>query len=111
MREESQAPLQSAEFDALAQMLGSAGLPLESGHLLDKAFDGQPLSMLRVGRAGGPVIAEMRGGRYSEPSKLTVGQFFETWLSHVKPQVTPRTTSAIVNSFGKTSFPQSARSV
>jgi len=33
----------------------------------------------------------MRGGRYSEPSKLTVGQFFETWLSHVKPQVTPRT--------------------
>jgi hypothetical protein len=53
----------------------------------------------------------MRGGRYSEPSKLTVGQFFETWLSHVKPQVTPRTTSAIVNSFGKTSFPQSARSV
>jgi hypothetical protein len=62
MREESQAPLHSAEFDALAQMLGSAGLPLESGHLLDKAFDGQPLSMLRVGRAGGPVIAEMRGG-------------------------------------------------
>jgi hypothetical protein len=57
------------------------------------------------------LIAEMRGGRYSEPSKLTVGQFFETWLSHVKPQVTPRTTSAIVNSFGKTSFPQSARSV
>jgi integrase len=37
------------------------------------------------------LISEIRGGRYSEPSKLSFGQFLETWLSHVKPQITPRT--------------------
>lgn len=37
------------------------------------------------------LIAEMRGGTYVEPSRTTVAQYLETWLDHVKTQVTPRT--------------------
>jgi integrase len=37
------------------------------------------------------LISEIRGGCYSEPSKVTVGQFMESWLAHVKPRVTPKT--------------------
>ncbi len=37
------------------------------------------------------LITEMRGGGYVEPSKLTLSQFFERWLRHVKPNVSPRT--------------------
>jgi integrase len=33
----------------------------------------------------------MNGGTYVEPSKITVLQFFERWLRHIKPNVSPRT--------------------
>jgi integrase len=37
------------------------------------------------------LISEMRGGTYVEPSKLTLSQFIERWLRHIKPNVSPRT--------------------
>src|SRR2546429_1670570 len=37
------------------------------------------------------LISEMSGGIYLEPSKITVVQFFERWLRHVKSNVSPRT--------------------
>ncbi len=37
------------------------------------------------------LVTEMEGGSYAEPTKTTVGQFLETWLGHVKAQVTPKT--------------------
>ncbi|MCT8999212.1 site-specific integrase [Chelativorans intermedius] len=37
------------------------------------------------------LIAEMRGGTYVEPSKVTIAKHLETWLDHMKSQVTPRT--------------------
>lgn len=37
------------------------------------------------------LIAEMSTGAYVEPSKLTVAQFLERWLTHIKPNVSPRT--------------------
>jgi integrase len=41
--------------------------------------------------ACGKLIAEMSSGAYVEPSKLTLSQFFERWLKHIKPNVSPRT--------------------
>jgi integrase len=37
------------------------------------------------------LIAAVNGGTYLEPSKLTVGQFLERWLEHIKPLISPRT--------------------
>src|SRR6476620_7360299 len=37
------------------------------------------------------LISEVSGGAYIEPAKITVGQFFERWLEHIKPKVSPRT--------------------
>ena len=37
------------------------------------------------------LISELNGGLYIEPSKITVGQFLDRWLEHVKPLVSPRT--------------------
>lgn len=37
------------------------------------------------------LISEMQGGDYAEPSKVTLLQFFERWLKHIKPNVSPRT--------------------
>jgi integrase len=37
------------------------------------------------------IISDMRDGSYVEPSKLTLSQFFERWLKHIKPNVSPRT--------------------
>lgn len=37
------------------------------------------------------LISEMKGGAYVEPSKLTLAKFFERWLNHVRPNVSPRT--------------------
>jgi integrase len=37
------------------------------------------------------IITEMRSGAYVEPSKVTLSQFFERWLRHIKPNVSPRT--------------------
>ncbi len=37
------------------------------------------------------LISEMKGGAYVEPSKLTLSNFFERWLKHVMPNVSPRT--------------------
>ena len=37
------------------------------------------------------IISEMRDGSFVEPSKLTLSQFFERWLTHIKPNVSPRT--------------------
>jgi integrase len=37
------------------------------------------------------LVSEMSGGGYVEPSKLTVLQFFDRWLKHIKPNVSPRT--------------------
>lgn len=33
----------------------------------------------------------MNGGSYVEPTKTTLAQFFERWLKHIKPNVSPRT--------------------
>jgi integrase len=37
------------------------------------------------------LISEMSGGSYLEPSKITLIQFFERWLRHIKSNVSPRT--------------------
>jgi len=37
------------------------------------------------------LVTEMRDGSYVQPSKLTVSQFFDRWLKHIKPNVSPRT--------------------
>jgi len=37
------------------------------------------------------LISELNGGLYIEPVKITVGQFFDRWLEHIKPLVSPRT--------------------
>jgi len=37
------------------------------------------------------LIAELNGGLYIEPAKITVGQFLDRWLEHTKPLVSPRT--------------------
>lgn len=37
------------------------------------------------------LVVQMKGGDYVEPSKLTLSQFFERWLKHIKPNVSPRT--------------------
>jgi integrase len=37
------------------------------------------------------LITEMGNGDYVEPSKVTLAQFFERWLTHIKPNVTPKT--------------------
>src|SRR5258705_10072937 len=36
------------------------------------------------------LISEMSGGSYLEPSKITVVQFLERWLRHIKANVSPR---------------------
>src|SRR5262249_40213271 len=37
------------------------------------------------------LITEISAGSYVEPSKITLLQFFERWLKHIKPNVSPRT--------------------
>src|SRR5262249_15709482 len=37
------------------------------------------------------LITEMSRGDYVEPSKTTLAQFFDRWLKHIKPNVSPRT--------------------
>jgi integrase len=37
------------------------------------------------------LVTETNGGTYVEPSKVTLLQFFERWLRHIKPNVSPRT--------------------
>lgn len=37
------------------------------------------------------LISETKSGEYVEPSKLTLAQFFDRWLKHIKPNVSPRT--------------------
>ena len=37
------------------------------------------------------LITEMESGDYVEPSKMTLADFFERWLRHIKPNVSPRT--------------------
>jgi integrase len=37
------------------------------------------------------LIVEMQRGTYVEPSKITLAQFFDRWLKHIKPNVSPRT--------------------
>jgi integrase len=37
------------------------------------------------------LVTETRDGSYIEPSKQTVSQFFDRWLKHIKPNVSPRT--------------------
>ena len=36
------------------------------------------------------LISELQGGGYIEPAKVTLAQFLERWLSHIKSQVSPR---------------------
>lgn len=36
------------------------------------------------------LISATKDGSYIEPSKITVAQFLDRWLDHVKPQVTPK---------------------
>jgi integrase len=36
------------------------------------------------------LISEMQGGGYIEPARLTLAQFLDHWLSHIKSQVSPR---------------------
>lgn len=37
------------------------------------------------------VITELQGGTLLEPNKITVAEYAERWLEHVKPNVSPRT--------------------
>jgi integrase len=37
------------------------------------------------------LITDMDSGEYVEPSKVTLAQFFERWLKHIKANVAPRT--------------------
>lgn len=37
------------------------------------------------------LITDTESGAHIEPSKLTVAQFFDRWLKHVRPNVSPRT--------------------
>jgi hypothetical protein len=37
------------------------------------------------------LITEMETGEYVEPSKVTLAEFLERWLKHIKPNVAPRT--------------------
>jgi hypothetical protein len=37
------------------------------------------------------LVTEMESGDYPEPSKVTLAGFFERWLRHIKPNVSPRT--------------------
>jgi integrase len=37
------------------------------------------------------LISEISGGSYLEPSKISLAQYFERWLRHIKPNVSPRT--------------------
>ena len=37
------------------------------------------------------LIAELQGGAYLEPAKVTLGQFLDRWLEHMSTQVSPRT--------------------
>jgi len=37
------------------------------------------------------LIAELDAGRYIEPSKTTVADYFTKWLAHVEPHVSPKT--------------------
>jgi integrase len=37
------------------------------------------------------LISELNGGSYIDPSKMTLAEFFERWLAHIKPNVAPRT--------------------
>jgi integrase len=37
------------------------------------------------------LVAEMSDGAYVEPSKTTLSEFFDRWLKHLKPNVSPRT--------------------
>src|SRR4051794_6525001 len=41
--------------------------------------------------ACGKLITEMRSGNFVHSSKITLLQFFDRWLAHVKPNVSPRT--------------------
>ncbi|MCS3896449.1 integrase [Bradyrhizobium japonicum USDA 38] len=36
------------------------------------------------------IISDIKGGTYVEPSKVTVGEFLDRWLGHIKSQVTPK---------------------
>ena len=36
------------------------------------------------------LISEISGGAYIEPAKVTVGQFLDRWLEHMKGQLTAR---------------------
>ena len=36
------------------------------------------------------LIAAMKDGTYIEPSKITLGQFLDRWLDHIKSQVSPK---------------------
>ena len=37
------------------------------------------------------LISAISGGAYIEPAKITVAQFLDRWLEHIKPLVSPRT--------------------
>jgi integrase len=37
------------------------------------------------------LISDLNGGLYIEPARITVGQFLDRWLEHIKSQVSPRT--------------------
>lgn len=37
------------------------------------------------------LLTELRGGSFVEPSKLTLAQFLDRWLKHIKANVSPRT--------------------
>jgi integrase len=37
------------------------------------------------------LVSQLRAGTYLEPSRTTVGEYLEQWLSHVQIQISPRT--------------------
>jgi hypothetical protein len=62
MQDEPQALLPACELGVLAQTLSGMGMPVEVGRARVGAVDGRPALVLRVGRAGGPVISKTSRG-------------------------------------------------
>ena len=52
------------------------------------------------------LITAIKGGSYVEPSKQTVAEFLEEWLTFIKPSVSPKTHERYAEICRKTIAPQ-----
>src|SRR5262245_29837116 len=55
------------------------------------------------------LISEIQTGATIEPSRMTVAQFLDLWLEHIKPKVAPRTHERMARLFVPTLLPRSGR--